>query len=141
MKLQRMLVQETHGAGTHDCPVSALLVSRISKAQLHLCVLPIKKQLAGRSSSLSALIFISDTAPTSSRSSLIKHLYGVTSAEARVADLLLQGLDIREISEKLRITLETTRFQMKRLLVKTGTRRQAELLRLLAALPGIGAID
>jgi DNA-binding CsgD family transcriptional regulator len=59
----------------------------------------------------------------------------VTPSEARVADLLLQGIDTSEISAKLHITLETARLQVKRLLNKTGTRRQAELLRLLVSLP------
>jgi DNA-binding CsgD family transcriptional regulator len=34
------------------------------------------------------------------------------------------------------ITFETARFNLKRVLAKTGTRRQAELMRLMLSLPG-----
>jgi DNA-binding CsgD family transcriptional regulator len=115
-----------------------LSISRRSGvSNLQLTILPMNKTMPGRSAPLAAMVFITDGSVSSSRSSLIRKLYRVTPSEARVADLLLQGLDLREISDKLRITLETTRFQSKRLLTKTGTRRQAELLRLLAALPSV----
>ncbi len=137
--LQQMITSHALGSDTPASPVNALLVSRKkSVSNLHLTMLPMRKTLAGRSSPLAALLIITDLSLTSSRATLVKTLYGVTPSEARIADLLLQGLDVREISEKLRITLETARFQVKRLLAKTGTRRQAELLRLLSALPGSG---
>jgi DNA-binding CsgD family transcriptional regulator len=57
----------------------------------------------------------------------------LTPAEARVADRLLE---VREIADRLGITLETCRFHLKRVLVNTGARRQAELIRLMLSLPG-----
>jgi DNA-binding CsgD family transcriptional regulator len=36
----------------------------------------------------------------------------------------------------LGITLETARFHLKRVLTKTGARRQSELMRLMLSLPG-----
>jgi DNA-binding CsgD family transcriptional regulator len=36
----------------------------------------------------------------------------------------------------MRTTLATTRFQLKRVLAKTATRRQSELMRLMLSLPG-----
>jgi DNA-binding CsgD family transcriptional regulator len=36
----------------------------------------------------------------------------------------------------MRITLATARFQLKRVLAKTGTHRQSELMRLMLSLPG-----
>jgi DNA-binding CsgD family transcriptional regulator len=66
----------------------------------------------------------------------MRQLYGLTPAEARVANLLLEGLEVREAAERLGITLETARFHLKRVLAKTGTRRQTELLRLMLSLPG-----
>jgi len=60
----------------------------------------------------------------------------LTPAESRLADLLLQGYEVRAAADHLRTTLETTRFHLKRVLAKTGTRRQAELMRLMLSLPG-----
>lgn len=54
-----------------------------------------------------------------------------TPAEARIAALLACGRDIEEIGACLGIGRETIRTHVKRLLQKTGTRRQAELVRTL----------
>ena len=56
----------------------------------------------------------------------MRSLYGLTPAESRVADLLLQGLDAGEAANRLGLTLGTVRLQTKRVMAKTGTRRQAE---------------
>jgi DNA-binding CsgD family transcriptional regulator len=66
----------------------------------------------------------------------MRQLYALTPTEARLADLLLQGLDVREAADQMQTTLETTRFHVKRVLAKTGTRRQTELMRLMLSLPG-----
>jgi DNA-binding CsgD family transcriptional regulator len=55
-----------------------------------------------------------------------------------LADLLLKGLEVRGIADRLGITIETARFHLKRVLAKTGTRRQTELMRLMLSLPGQG---
>ncbi len=84
-----------------------------------------------------ALVQFSDPAATPrSRAAILKTLYGLTPTESRLADLLLQGFEVREIADRMRITLETARFNLKRVLAKTGTRRQAELVRLMLSLPG-----
>jgi DNA-binding CsgD family transcriptional regulator len=84
-----------------------------------------------------ALVQFSDpSAVPRSRATVLKALYGLTPTESRLADLLLQGLDVRETADRMSITFETARFNLKRVLAKTGTRRQAELMRLMLSLPG-----
>jgi len=86
---------------------------------------------------IAALVFISDPAKVPlSRSSVLRTLYGLTPAEGRVADMLLQGTEIPEAAARLGITLETCRLHVKRILAKTGASRQAELVRLMVSLPG-----
>lgn len=133
--LQQVLTAQTLDAGAQPATPGTVSVPRENASPLQITVVTMKKTLAGSSSPLAALVFITDTTVVSSRAGLLRQLYGVTPSEARVADLLLQGLDTSDISEKLRITLETARLQVKRLLNKTGTRRQAELVRLLTSLP------
>lgn len=64
-------------------------------------------------------------------------LYALTPAEARVADLLWKGMEVQEVANSLAISVKTARFHTKRVLTKTGTRRQAELMRLMLSLPAI----
>jgi DNA-binding CsgD family transcriptional regulator len=115
----------------------ALRVSRArSQGVLQVTVLAVseQKQIAGYESS--ALVLISD--PSSlprRRTSLMQQLYGLTPAESRLADLLLEGIEVREAAEHLHITIGTARFHLKRVLAKTGSHRQTELLRLMLSLP------
>jgi DNA-binding CsgD family transcriptional regulator len=71
-----------------------------------------------------------------SRSAVLRPLYGLSPTESRLADLLLQNLEVREAADRMKITLETARFHLKRVMAKTGTRRQTELMRLMLSLPG-----
>jgi DNA-binding CsgD family transcriptional regulator len=64
--------------------------------------------------------------------------YGLTPAEAALARCLLQGHDVAATAEQLRITLETARTHLRRVLLKTDTHRQSDLVRLL--LREVGAI-
>lgn len=84
-----------------------------------------------------ALIQFSDpSAKPRSRAAILRALYELTPTESRLADLLLQGSEVRQAAECMGTTLETARFHLKRVLAKTGTRRQSELLRLMLSLPG-----
>jgi len=83
------------------------------------------------------LVFLSDpSSKPASRAAVLRALYGLTPTESRLADLLLQGFEVREAAGHMRTTLETARFHLKRVLAKTGTRRQTELMRLMLSLPG-----
>jgi DNA-binding CsgD family transcriptional regulator len=67
---------------------------------------------------------------------MMKMLYSLSPVESRLADLLIQGLELREAADHLRVTTETARFHLKRVLKKTRTHRQANLIRLMLSLPG-----
>jgi DNA-binding CsgD family transcriptional regulator len=64
--------------------------------------------------------------------------YGLTPAEAALVRCLLQGHDVAATADQLRITLETARTHLRRVLVKTDTHRQSDLVRLL--LREVGAL-
>ena len=57
--------------------------------------------------------------------------YGLTQREAEVLDCILSGQSISEISEALFISQRTVKFHITKLLRKTGTTSQKELLLLL----------
>lgn len=57
--------------------------------------------------------------------------YGLTAAEAGVVQLLLRGAGMPEIATELRISVETARTHLRRVLGKTGVHRQSDLILLL----------
>lgn len=71
-----------------------------------------------------------------SRVALMREMFGFTPAESRLAEHLMHGIELKECAEKMRVSFETARFHMKRLLAKTQTRKQADLIRLMSSLPG-----
>ena len=59
---------------------------------------------------------------------LLRHRYQLTAAEERIALRLLQGQDIKEIADCLRLSRETVRAHLRAIFRKTETRRQSELI-------------
>jgi DNA-binding CsgD family transcriptional regulator len=70
----------------------------------------------------------------------IATLYDLTRAEERLLDLILDGLGLFEAAEHLGVSRNTVRTHMKRIYAKTGTSRQAELVRRLGHLASNGWI-
>ncbi|NJL08424.1 MAG: helix-turn-helix transcriptional regulator, partial [Methylacidiphilales bacterium] len=56
----------------------------------------------------------------------------LTPAEARVARALIEGQSVTDFARTVGLSPETTRTQLKSVFAKTGTRRQIELVALLA---------
>ena len=61
---------------------------------------------------------------------LLKQTYGLTAAEARVCSLLASGANAQQLAQTLGIAQGTVRIHLKRIYAKTGSKRQAELIRL-----------
>ncbi len=64
--------------------------------------------------------------------------YGLTSAEARVAAALMSGETVRELATRHAVSIDTARTHLKRILEKTATSRQVELVWLLRRGPAAG---
>ncbi len=62
----------------------------------------------------------------------VANAYGLTSAEARVLAALIEDNNIRGIAQEFGVSHITVRNQLSRILQKTGTSKQAELIRLVA---------
>jgi DNA-binding CsgD family transcriptional regulator len=65
---------------------------------------------------------------------LMTELFGLTSAEARVASLLFAGTRPKDAAEQLRVSGHTIHVHIAHLFEKTGVRRQSELVRLMMRL-------
>ncbi len=96
-----------------------------------------------------AIIFISDPEIRDvSIVNVLMEMYGLTPAEAELAQFLSQGNSLEETAKARHVTLNTVRGQLKQIFAKTNTNRQGELLQLLLSgvasvdsLPGIGNSD
>jgi DNA-binding CsgD family transcriptional regulator len=65
----------------------------------------------------------------------LRRRYSLTAAEARLAQSLTRGTGMRDAAEKAGLSYETARWYLKSTFQKTGTTRQADLVRLLLSDP------
>jgi DNA-binding CsgD family transcriptional regulator len=78
--------------------------------------------------------YVHGEAPTSTeRSAQLQQLFGLNTKEAQLALLISRGVKINEAAQHLGLTRESARLYSKRLYAKTGTRGQADLVRLVLA--------
>jgi DNA-binding CsgD family transcriptional regulator len=61
----------------------------------------------------------------------VQQAFGLTPAETRVAMAMLDGKSLERLADELCITRNTARTHLQRLFAKTGTSRQADLIRTL----------
>jgi DNA-binding CsgD family transcriptional regulator len=118
-------------------PADPIVVRRLTKAPVLIRVLPVEP--AARSPFLGArvlllLLDLSDQRPPPSR--LLAQSFGLTAAEAKLAGLIGAGETVERAAEQLGISVHTARTQLKSVLGKTDTHRQAELVALVARLRG-----
>ena len=113
-----MAISRPSGRRAYPVMVSRLL-SAIGDSALHDAV---------------AVLFISDLEGRSfGRTGMLRDLYELTRAEAELVDLLCDGIAIDEAARRRGVTTNTARSQLKQVFSKTGTSRQADLLRLVLA--------
>lgn len=71
----------------------------------------------------------------------LQTLFGLTLAEARVCRRLAEGKTLEEAALEANVSINTARTQLKQALKKTGTRRQAELIAIISAMPRLTTGD
>lgn len=62
---------------------------------------------------------------------LLREIYGLTPAEARLTQGILFGQSLQEFADAAEVSINTVRTQLKQVFAKTGTRRQVDLMRVL----------
>jgi DNA-binding CsgD family transcriptional regulator/PAS domain-containing protein len=113
----------------------AIHISRPNKMPLRVVAGPLRFETHGVSDRAAAVVFITDPeGKANPAAELLRILFGLTPAEVRLADCLLQGKSLWEAAELNQVGRETVRTQIKSVFSKTGARRQADLIRLLASI-------
>jgi len=62
----------------------------------------------------------------------LAELYGLTSAERKVLELVAEGVSPQDAADKLSVSLATIKTHLQHVFAKTNTGRQADLVRLVA---------
>jgi DNA-binding CsgD family transcriptional regulator len=108
-----------------------------NRRPITLLVMPVKDRTMRRSDrDPAAVLFIGDPErPVDIDPRNLIRLYGLSRAEARVAVLLGKGLRLDQAAQHLGLTYETVRKHLKQIFSKTGTDRQAELVRTITSGP------
>jgi DNA-binding CsgD family transcriptional regulator len=123
-----------HGGG-------ALLVPRPSgRRPFALLIAPLSPDVALGTPhrTLAALILITDLdSPPELLGRRLVELFGLTPTEACLAVAMAAGKRLEDIAEERGVRMPTLRTQLRSILDKTGTRRQADLMRLIVGLPAV----
>lgn len=116
----------------------AVPLSRLSEDRWFAHVLPLtsgKRRQAGLVHAAVAAVFIRKTAPDAPPplEALARH-YKVTASEIRVLDALLRVSSVKAMAGTLGLSQATVKTHLHNLFRKTGTRRQSELVKLIAGI-------
>ncbi|HEY3917561.1 MAG TPA: LuxR C-terminal-related transcriptional regulator [Stellaceae bacterium] len=113
----------------------ALLIARPSGKQPYaVVVMPLAG--VGDATAVRALVFLSDLAHRSNElAPRLSQLFGLSKAEARVAAGIAEGRRLTEIAQEFDVRMPTVRTQLRAVLKKVGATRQADLVRIVLALP------
>jgi DNA-binding CsgD family transcriptional regulator len=123
--------------GQHRCPPTALAVPRDKDPPFTLALAPFRprwSRLNGQPAL--ALVFMRDPSRIYIDPDQLRDLFGLTRAEAGIAIDLVRGMSLAEIAAAHGVGGETVRSHVKKILAKTGTRRQAEAVALIARAVG-----
>jgi DNA-binding CsgD family transcriptional regulator/PAS domain-containing protein len=116
------------------CPPGVLVTRPSGRAPLHVTASPLKRTPTPfvHTTSPVAVVLITDPGrhrPVAAES--LKQTYGLTAREAALATALAGGRSLDAAAEQLQMRYETARTHLRRILSKTETSRQTELVLLL----------
>jgi DNA-binding CsgD family transcriptional regulator len=132
----RRAISDTPNGQECGCQVLPLQ-KPTSEKPLGLVITALRRTNGDHDSDPAAVVFVHDPeASYATSEGLLRKLYGLTRAEARLAVLLSKDMSLKSAAQNLGITIGTARGHLKHIFSKTGTNRQAELVRLFVA--GLG---
>lgn len=127
---QASLQAGLEGSSTRLCSVPVPAVNERPAMVVH--ALPLRGQAHDLLSGAEILVVINTLDDRQAADgSILRGLFDLTAAEARLAQNLMRGATIAQISGETSVSVATLRSQLRALLAKTGTQRQADLIGLL----------
>lgn len=122
----------------------AVLVARPSGRQdyvLNFSTLAVHNEFGSGVDAPRAIAFITDSAePIKLDGELLKKTYGLTPAEIRVAETLVECLTVDETADRLGVSRSTVKTQQQSIYEKTSTNNRAKLMKLLMSLAQVAKL-
>jgi DNA-binding CsgD family transcriptional regulator len=116
--------------------IAPIVITRRSKPPIVATIFSVPVAVRSPFSGARTIVVLTDTgSDLSPNREMLSQMFMLTPAEIRIAVLIAKGLAPEAVAEKLKVSDETVRNQLKAVLRKTDTHRQAELVALLARLP------
>ena len=111
-------------------PMPAPASARLKDGRtLHVDVFLVPRQLASAIGGARFMLVLRELkGRAQSRKTRLREIFGLTVTEADLADLLVRGFSLRDISDRLRISIWTARSHLRAIFQKTRTHRQGELI-------------
>jgi len=134
--LNRLIAQAiatTRGEGIHAG--GALAISRPSGRRAYVALItPLRSanEYAPHGRAAAAVFVTDPESVTQPDEALLRAMFGLTPAESRVAVRIAQGQRFSDVTEQLSIGAATGRTHLRSIFAKTGTRTQAQFVRLVA---------
>jgi two-component system, LuxR family, response regulator FixJ len=111
---------------------------RKGRPEYILTVAPLGAELAAMERPLT-MILVADPDELSPSEMDSAELFGMSPAESRLAAALLIGMKLSDMAATSGVRITTLRTQLSSILRKVGVERQADLVRVLSSIPGIGS--
>lgn len=132
------LAQAAGTAGTRQAGGFVLRGGSLGpRLRLTLCPLPDAQQPFGQLGAQVLLLVHDPAAAPPLNETAVREAFDLSGAEARLALQLCAGLSVEQAAAANGVRVSTVRSQLHSLLLKTGTQRQADLVRLLLAAVGL----
>ena len=128
-------------ASVRDTRAAKALVLTLEHGQpgliLQLAPMAVDSQRSGPEPTVLGVLIDRSHAPTLDPSTL-RELFGLTEAEARVAEAYLHADTVKDVAALLGVSANTVKTHLAAAYLKTGCTRQAQLVRLLMSLSDLG---
>lgn len=120
-------------------PRSFAVRSPDAKAAAVAHVIPIRRSVRDIFAQCAGVLVLTPaTLPQAPSVELIQSLFDLSPAEARVARSMVAGQTVEEIATSGQVSVSTVRTQVRGVLEKTGSRRQADAIALLGGISNLG---
>jgi DNA-binding CsgD family transcriptional regulator len=128
--------------GTGMSAGGTIPISRRNGRSLSVTIAPLRNFSIDLVQQPTAVIFISDPDENLELpADFLTRCHGLTSAEARLAMILVEGHSLKEAADLCGVTRNTAKSQLKSIFTKTNVQRQAQMVRLILSAPPLRQIS
>jgi DNA-binding CsgD family transcriptional regulator/PAS domain-containing protein len=112
-------------------------------AALHMVILPLQvgDLIVGLRQPCAAIFLSEGRPPIKLSLRILQDLYGLTAAEAKIANLIVNGISISEAAKRLRVSRNTAATHVRLVFEKTGCHRQSDLARHILVGPAVICLE